>query len=248
MNEFERGTRTQRRQRQQEEELRQAKKRRFLLFTGGGLLLGLAILMVAVLTAPRTPTADVPPAGPSGGSIVAQWGVTAEGRTLGESSAPVTIDLWEDFQCPACKSWGDSQLPAVIAQDVASGNARIVFHDFAFLGPDSERAARAAWAAEQQGFFWDYYATLYANQGAENSGVYSESRLIEMARLTGLNEDRFREDLNSDAAKQAVANSNDQAQQTGVNSTPTVVINGQNLSAASAEQIHDVVLQLSSAP
>jgi predicted DsbA family dithiol-disulfide isomerase len=69
-----------------------------------------------------------------------------------------------------------------------------------------------------------------------------------MARLTGLNEDRFREDLNSDAAKQAVANSNDQAQQTGVNSTPTVVINGQNLSAASAEQIHDVVLQLSSAP
>ena len=108
----------------------------------------------------------------------------ADGYTLGRADAPVTVHLYEDFQCPACRHWGTTVFPSLAANELASGRAKLVFHDFPFIGPESFIAAGAGQAAARQDGFWDLWATIYANQGPENSGALSKERLVGMARAT----------------------------------------------------------------
>lgn len=164
-------------------------------------------------------------------------GLAAEGMVLGRADAPVTIDLYEDFQCPACAAWRDGIFPRLVANELADGRAKIVFHDFAFLGPESFDAGRAAFAADRQGRFWDMWATLYANQGRENSGAYGRDRLLAMAAALGLDGDRFAADMDSPAARDALAASIAGARRAGVSSTPTLAIAGQLLVGASYPEI-----------
>ena len=170
---------------------------------------------------------------PAAGSVVralAPAGIPAAGHVLGSPTAPVTIDLYEDFQCPACEQWGRNVVPSLARNELASGTVRIVYHGFAFIGPESIAAGRAAWAAEQQGRFWDMWATLYANQGLhENAGAFDRDRLIAMADTLGLDTARFATDLDAPAAAAFVTDGIADAARAGVTSTPTLIIDGRNL-------------------
>ena len=133
-------------------------------------------------------------------------GIPSAGFVLGHATAPIALDLYEDFQCPACERWGRSVLPGLVQNELAIGGVRIVYHGFAFIGPESKGAGRAAWAAGQQGRFWDMWSTLYANQGPrENAGAFARARLIAMADILGLDATRFEADLDSTAAAAFVA-------------------------------------------
>jgi len=154
-------------------------------------------------------------------------GLAADGLTLGRADAPVTIDVFEDFQCPACQRWGQTVFPRLAANELSSGQARLVFHGFAFIGPESKDAGRAAWAAARQGRFWDMWATLYANQGVrENGGAFTRDRLFAMADAIGLDAARFAADFGSGAAGRAVADGIVEAGRAGVAGTPALFVNG----------------------
>ncbi|WP_166175963.1 thioredoxin domain-containing protein [Rubrobacter tropicus] len=73
--------------------------------------------------------------------------IPQNGTTLGNADAPVTIRLYEDFQCPACGQFARETLPGVVDRYVRPGDAKLVSETLAFLGPDSVPAARAALAA-----------------------------------------------------------------------------------------------------
>jgi protein-disulfide isomerase len=201
----------------------------------GGLLL--VVLAIASGRPQASPLAAAPtlPAAPA---VAGEFsGLPTDGFALGRADAPVTIDLFEDFQCPACRRWGEVVFPSLAANELANGAARIVFHDFAFIGPESFTAARAGHAAANQNRFWDLWSTLYANQGPENAGTLTTARLVELARGLGLDVDRFTADMALGAAGPAVDASNAAAHELGVNSTPTVAINGQLLVGAGYEEI-----------
>jgi protein-disulfide isomerase len=171
-----------------------------------------------------------PAAGPPAATVLtarAPIGIPAAGTVLGRADAPVTIDLYEDFQCPACRRWSEAVFPQLVSHELATGTVRIAFHGFAFLGPESTAAGRAAWAAERQGRFWDLWATLYANQGLhENAGAFDRERLLAMADAVGLDRARFAADFDDPAAARAVATDAAAAAAAGVDSTPTVLVNG----------------------
>ena len=190
-----------------------------------GVVGGLAVVVLAIaLGAPSAPaTSDT--ARVAMAHVPA--GLPADGMVLGSADAPVTIDLYEDFQCPACQAWSDGVFPSLAANELAAGTVRIVFHDMAFLGPESTDAGRAAFAAAEQSRFWDMWATLYANQGHENSGAFGRDRLIAMADALGLDADRFAADMASSAAESSIAQSRAAAAAAGVTSTPTLIIGGQ---------------------
>lgn len=159
--------------------------------------------------------------------VTAPAGIPAAGLVLGNPAAPVTIDLYEDFQCPACARWGETVFPSLVRNELAVGAAKVAFHGMSFIGPESRAAGRAAWAAERQGRFWDMWATLYANQGSrENGGAFGRERLLAMADTLGLDRARFVADLDSPDAERAVGADAAAARAAGVNSTPTLVING----------------------
>ena len=190
---------------------------------------GLAVIGFMILTRPApsaTPTAAVVPA-------AIPTGLASDGFTLGKAEAPVTIDVFEDFQCPACMRWGRDVFPSLARNELADGSARLVFHGYAFIGPESHDAGRAAWAASRQNRFWDYWATLYANQGLrENGGAFTRDRLVAMADAIGLEPTMFGLDYESDAAKQAVTDGIAAARAAGVDSTPTILVNGERFTGA----------------
>jgi protein-disulfide isomerase len=194
---------------------------------------GLLLIVVVVVNGRPTP----PPILPAPAAAGMFSGLPTDGYALGQADAPVTIDLYEDFQCPACRRWGEVVFPSLAANELADGTARLVFHDFAFIGPESFDAARAGHAAANQGRFWDLWATIYASLGGENSGALEPSRLVEMARSLGLDVDRFTADMALGAAGPAVDAANADAQRLGVNSTPTVVIEGRLLRGAGYDEI-----------
>jgi protein-disulfide isomerase len=189
-----------------------------------------AVLIGAILLLNGSPKPDAR----SVIKAAAPAGIASAGYVLGSAGAPVTIDLYEDFQCPACEQWGQNVFPSLVRNELAAGTVKIAYHGFAFIGPESAAAGRAAWAAQQQGRFWDMWATLYANQGLhENGGAFDRQRLIEIADALGLDAARFNADLDSAAASAFVADGVTDATRAGVTSTPTLIIAGRMLTGAS---------------
>ena len=127
------------------------------------LLVAVAIVVAALLVVPS----QLGGAGGRSGEDVGELysGIPQDGTTLGEKSAPVTVYLYEDFQCPFCGQFSREMSP------------RLVSETRAFLGPDSVTATRAAFAAVKQNHCWPYYSLLYENQEAENSGYVTDEFL-----------------------------------------------------------------------
>jgi protein-disulfide isomerase len=197
---------------------------------------GALLITVAVLTGGRAgPSA--PPVSQNAPVAGRFAGLPATGYVLGRADAPVTIDLYEDFQCPACERWGASVFPTLARNEIANGQAKIVFHNFPFIGPESLLAARAAEAASRQGQFWDLWSALYANQGPENAGTITPARLTDVAAALGMDTAKFTSDMNSSGAGMAVDASIADAHRVGVDSTPTLVVGGKKLVGASYPEL-----------
>ncbi len=152
----------------------------------------------------------------------------ASGRTLSKGTPSVTVDEWADFQCPSCKVFTTSIQPALITDVVQTGIAKFSIHDFTFIGQESFDAAVGVRCADEQGKFWDYHDWLFANQGAsENAGAFASARLDKIADLIGLDRPKFDACRSAGTALAAVQAETAQGQKLGIDSTPTVFINGQ---------------------
>jgi protein-disulfide isomerase len=154
-------------------------------------------------------------------------GIPQDGQTLGEPSAPVTITEFGDPQCPACAAFAEQVAPRLIADEVTTGNARLVFEPYLIIGPDSRPATTAALAAGEQGRFWNYLQLFYANQGAENSGYVTDDFLTSIASAVGVpNVDAWNQSRN-DSKWEAVLNAGtSEAESFGFNGTPSIVVTG----------------------
>lgn len=152
------------------------------------------------------------------------------GRSLGDPDAPVLVEAFEDPQCPVCGVFTERIEPLLIGADgpVADGTAFFTYKDFAFIGPESFDGAVAMRVAEEMdGKFWDYHDVLYFNQGGENQGDFSTERLADMAELVGLDRERFIAELDDPKYLEAVEAEGAEGRERGVNSTPTIFVNGQ---------------------
>ena len=101
------------------------------------LLLGL--VLIAVNAANPTPSTTVP-AGVAG----------ANGTTLGVENAKVTMEVFEDFQCPHCRDLALNVEPTIIKEYVQTGKVKLVYRHFIVIGPDSAVAGQAAECAAKQ--------------------------------------------------------------------------------------------------
>ncbi len=152
-------------------------------------------------------------------------------RALATGEAPVTIEVWSDFQCPACGLWARTVEPDLVEEFVQPGTVRLVYRDMAFIdggnaSGESQQSAAAARCAGEQDEFWPYHDYLYENQDGENDGAFSRDRLDLIASTLGLDMAAFGSCLDGDAAVQAVAAETAQGRAAGVVSTPTIAVNG----------------------
>jgi protein-disulfide isomerase len=231
--------------RQERRERMQRQQRRQRLIILGAITLVAALVVFALVWQQLRPVGEIiavtPAALPN-----------ADGLSLGDPDAPVAIQIFEDFQCPACQRFTESTEPLIIENLVATGKARYEFHHYPFLDGngvgaigESDQAANAAMCANEQEKFWEMHSTLFANWNGENQGAFSNRRLQAMAESLGLDMDAFNNCFSANQYEEEIQADFDLGQQMGVSGTPSVFVNGQRVGqprqVPSYEEIADAV-------
>jgi protein-disulfide isomerase len=204
------------------------RRRRTVLGGIVGAVVVLVVLVAVVLVQMNRTSTSVNAAAPAN--------TTDHVIVVGSSTAPVTVDLYEDFQCPNCKAF-EAQTGSTIAQLVAAGTVQAHYHGMAFLDTSANdqystralNAAAAVVAAAGPTGFQAFHDLLFTNQPAEGGSGLTNDQLVQYAAQAG---------ASGTAVQQAIANlkygdwvkqSTDQASKDGVTGTPTVLVAGKKL-------------------
>lgn len=154
---------------------------------------------------------------------------------LGNSEAKVTIVEFGDYQCPFCGRFFKQVEPQLREEYIKTGKVKMVYRDFAFLGPESQGAALASQCAADQGKFWAYHDELYLAEtadGVEHNGNLSSAFFKSTAVKLGLDSKIFESCLSSQLHKAEVEKDYNDGVSAGVQGTPTTFINGKILAGA----------------
>ena len=168
---------------------------------------------------------------------------TGTGIVLG--TGPVTIDLYEDYLCPACKQFQQIN-GETLNQLVSEGKARLVFHPVAFLNrfsttEYSTRSSAASGCAAQGGKFREFTDQLFAKQPPEGGAGLSNDELVDIGAGVGLNRDEFASCVSDGTYRPWTEHVTDEASKSGVTGTPTIKVNGSELQDRSPEGIKSAV-------
>ena len=217
-------------------EARRAEQRRRLRTIAAGVALILAVAVGIGVQAARS-TSDRPDGVPAG--VVGGVGVALGG------SAPVTVDVYEDFLCPACGRF-EAAVGPELRRLAAEGKVRIVYRPMAFLDGYSTtrystRALNAAACAIDAGLFADYHTRLFEAQPAEGGPGLSDDQLIELGRDAGITDDDFAGCVDDMRYERWTQQATDAASKAGVVQTPTVRINGHDLLDPTVDGLREAV-------
>jgi protein-disulfide isomerase len=89
------------------------------------------------------------------------------GKSLGNPTAPVTVQVFSDYECPSCKMFHDQTLPELVRDYVSTGRVYLVYRDFPL--PQhlySRQAAGYACAAAHLGLYQPVADALFKNQAS----------------------------------------------------------------------------------
>ncbi|HTG16787.1 MAG TPA: thioredoxin domain-containing protein [Blastocatellia bacterium] len=163
-------------------------------------------------------------------SVASEVGGGESIHVRGHSDAPVTLVEFGDFQCPPCAYLAD---PINQLERDYRSRLRIVFRHLPLANHQHAReAALASEAAALQGRFWEMHDLLYREQSVWSKAPDVQVLFSAYAGMLGLEIDRFKKDMESEQAKGRVRSDEEQAMSLGVATTPTVFINGQQVSPA----------------
>lgn len=168
------------------------------------------------------------------GPLVAPAGATASGAlSIGQASAPVTVEIYLDYMCPYCGRFEKAN-SAEIEKLVTDGTARVELHPLNFLDRFSKGTRYSTRAANAVATVADrapeqvlaLNKVLFDNQPEENSEGLTDSRIAELAQQAGVPQ-AVVDVLDDGIHSTWVTQSNDTAFENGVTGTPTVKVNGQ---------------------
>ena len=163
-------------------------------------------------------TADV--ANPANAQIANLDQIGPNDHVLGDPKTNVTFIEYADYQCPFCERFFTTVEPTIIKNYVNTRKINFVYRDYAFLGPESTKAAEAAECASDQGKFWEYHDYLFSHQGQENGGSFADSKLEGFAKSLGLNTTTFNSCLDSGKYAEQISTSTSNGTKAGVQGTP----------------------------
>jgi protein-disulfide isomerase len=179
----------------------------------------------AIVTAAGDGDAGGIPLGPDDGS-----------KAAAEAAGIPTVDVYEDFQCPACKTF-EAQSGPTLEQLAAEGKARVVYHPLNLIGSQlsgdipkssSLRAASAFACATTTDKFMDWHDIAFANQPQEGVGI-TDDQLVQWGTQAGITDDAFKQCVADQTyvgwAKRVDSASGDR----NITGTPTLLVNGKEL-------------------
>lgn len=155
--------------------------------------------------------------------VLAGAGDIDRGKAFGNPAAPLTIELFSDFQCPACRQLHLQQLPLIMRDYVNTGKAYLVYKEFPLqMHSHSREAAVLACASARIGKYEQVADVLFQAQPSwEESGKVFET----VASVLSPAEQKKVQALSKDPTVLAeVERDIQEGQQERINQTPTMVI------------------------
>ena len=190
------------------------------------------VIGIVATSGSSNPPANVPALGslslglPGAADVNALFkGIPQHGTTLGEPSAPVTLQEFIDPQCPFCQMFETQVLPSLVKDYVRTGKVKIEMEPWAFIGPDSITGQAAELAAAEQNRIFNYAELLYDNQRTENTGWLTTSMVTAVAEsIPGLRVHTLLNARTSSAVQAAQQNVDSLATTLKVSGTPTLFV------------------------
>ncbi|WP_369130174.1 DsbA family protein [Modestobacter roseus] len=211
---------------------RAAAERRRRTVIGGvvaAAVLVVALVVVVVVQTQRTSTAA--DAGAPAGTVA-----DSTAFPVGDAGAPVTVTVYEDFQCPVCRSFEEAN-GDTLDQLVADGEIVLQYRPVAILDrfsttDYSTRALNAAAVvADEAGIdaFEQFHDLLFADQPAENGPGLSDDQLIDYAAQAGATGEAVEQGITELRFEDWTAQVTEAFSQAGMTGTPTVLVDGEPL-------------------
>ncbi|MGI8743078.1 MAG: DsbA family protein [Bryobacteraceae bacterium] len=149
----------------------------------------------------------------------------------------IKVEVFSDFQCPYCAQFA-KPVRELQTKGIEGVRTKVDFKNFPLsFHADSQLAHQAAFAAGEQGKFWEMHDLLFANQAA-----LKRDSLLDYARKLGLDMDRFVKDLDGSESKKRIEADKAEGQKLGVNGTPTFFVDGKEYSGTkSFDQLKELV-------
>lgn len=154
---------------------------------------------------------------------------------LGNPKAPVTMFVFEDYQCPYCAMFFSQTEKRVRDTFVKDGKVKMVFRGFQFLGPESLASGEAVACAKEQGKFWEMHDAIFTEElvdKKENNGNLTTAFFEKTAQNIGMDLPQFSSCLSTGKYKADVQAGTQDAAKYGVQSTPTFFLNGKKYNGA----------------
>lgn len=156
--------------------------------------------------------------------------VIGKSPTTGSTQSKTVVIEFSDFECPYCAE-AHKTLKELLAK--YPDKLRLVYKNLPLISIHAEAlpAAVAAWAAYQQGKFWEYHDALFTNQKQLGEALY-----LDIAKKLNLDLGKFKRDLT--LATPAIKNDIQLAEKLAVPGTPFFVINSPSFSGV--VQLEDI--------
>jgi protein-disulfide isomerase len=163
---------------------------------------------------------------PGASDVAAEFkGIPQTGTTLGWPFAPVTLTEYIDLQCPICQEFETQVFPDILTKYIRTKKVKVVMKPWAFIGPDSFRGQKVAFAAAKQNKVFNFAALLYDNQQTENTGWLTDQMIYNIAvGVPGLKIDPLFAERNSATVKSEASQVAADAQDQQVSGTPTIFL------------------------
>lgn len=190
-----------------------------------GVIALLGLLVVTVTAGPSAP--EPTPVLEENVVAIAEYCEANDDRCIavGDESAPVTFLEVSDYGCPHCRDFNTESAPALKQQYVDSGLVRWIVMPYA-LSDQTHSGAVATLCAADQGeeAALAFHEEMFKLQNT--SGYNTVDGFVSVARNVGLDQDQFEQCVENETYDSQIHLNRQAARQAGVNSTPTVFING----------------------
>jgi protein-disulfide isomerase len=155
--------------------------------------------------------------------LVASTSPIDKGKAFGNPGAPITIELFSDFQCPSCRALHMDLLPSIMRDFVIPGKAYLVYKEFPLpMHNHSREAAAYACAAARVGKYEQVADALFQNQPswANDGKVFETVATV----LTPVEQKKVQALAKDPSVLAEVQEDVQEGQSKPVNQTPTMVI------------------------
>lgn len=151
----------------------------------------------------------------------ADFPIDESAPSRGDENAPITMVLFEDYECPYCSEFHSENFPKIMEN--YGDQMRVVYYDFPLtaIHPQAMNASNAARCANEQGKFSEFSDALFAL-----NTKLSEAQNRNIAESLGLSLDQFDTCVSETRYQDEIQGNFFTAAQFGISSTPTMIING----------------------